>query len=385
MNDRKIFLSFTNCHSLYGIFTMVRNQIYSVITGSGSYLPTRKIPNQFFADHQFFEPDGTLIAKNNEEIIRKFQAITGIKERRYVTDDLVASDIAFFAAQQAIESAGVDKETLDYIIVAHNFGDIREDNRRSDMVPTLASRVKHHLGIRNSRTVVYDLPFGCAGWLQGMIQANYFIRSGDAKRVMVIGTDTLSRICDPHDRDSMIYSDGAGAVVLEALPHDKPIGILSHHTETIANEQTFIIHLDKSANPNYPKDHLFLKMKGRKLYEQALKLVPGVIQKSIEIAGLSICDIDKFLIHQANTKMDEAILEQLQLLNGAHRMSEDILPMTISFLGNSSVATIPTLYDLMNRGELGHHRIKKDGLLAFAAVGAGININSMIYKVPGDH
>ena len=364
---------------------MVRNQIYSVITGSGSYLPTRKIPNQFFADHQFFEPDGTLIAKNNEEIIRKFQAITGIKERRYVTDDLVASDIAFFAAQQAIESAGVDKETLDYIIVAHNFGDIREDNRRSDMVPTLASRVKHHLGIRNSRTVVYDLPFGCAGWLQGMIQANYFIRSGDAKRVMVIGTDTLSRICDPHDRDSMIYSDGAGAVVLEALPHDKPIGILSHHTETIANEQTFIIHLDKSANPNYPKDHLFLKMKGRKLYEQALKLVPGVIQKSIEIAGLSICDIDKFLIHQANTKMDEAILEQLQLLNGAHRMSEDILPMTISFLGNSSVATIPTLYDLMNRGELGHHRIKKDGLLAFAAVGAGINIYYIIYKVPGDH
>jgi 3-oxoacyl-[acyl-carrier-protein] synthase-3 len=366
-------------------FTRMRNQTYSIIVGSGSYLPTRKIPNQHFKDHQFFEPDGKHIAKSNEEIIQKFQAITGINERRYVTDDLVASDIAFFAAQQAIESSGIDKETLDYIIVAHNFGDIREDNRRSDMVPTLASRVKQHLGIQNSKTVVYDLPFGCAGWLQGVIQANYFIRSGDAKRVMVIGTDTLSRICDPHDRDSMIYSDGAGAVILESRTSDKPVGILSHYTETIANGQTYIIHLGKSSNPDYSQDHLFLKMKGRKLYEQALKLVPHVIQKSIEKAELSINDIDKFLIHQANNKMDEAILEQLQVLNGTHRKTEDILPMTISFLGNSSVATIPTLYDLMNRGELGHHRIKKDGLLAFAAVGAGININSMIYKVPDDH
>lgn len=357
-------------------------QRYSVITGSGSYIPERKITNAYFAHHQFYEQDGTPILKSNDEIIRKFQAITGIEERRYVTDDLVASDIAFFAAQKAIESAAIDKETLDYIIVAHNFGDIRADNLRSDMVPSLASRVKHHLEIHNSKTVAYDLPFGCAGWLQAMIQANYFIKSGDAQRVLVIGTDTLSRICDPHDRDSMIYSDGAGAVVLEALTRDKPVGILSHYTETFANGQTYIIHLDKSSNPNYGKDHLFIKMKGRKLYEQALKLVPLVIQNSIKKTGLSITEIDKFLIHQANNKMDEAILEQLQLLYGSHRAPSDILPMTISMLGNSSVATIPTLYDLMSRGELDHHVIKKGGYLSFVAVGAGININSMIYKVP---
>lgn len=356
---------------------------YSVIIGSGSYIPTRKITNDYFLKHQFYEQDGTRIAKSNDEIINKFQAITGIEERRYVTDDLVASDIAFFAAQKAIDSSGCDKEALDYIILAHNFGDIRPDNLRSDMVPSLASRVKQRLEIHNPKTIAYDLPFGCAGWLQAMIQANYFIKSGDAQRVLVIGTDTLSRICDPHDRDSMIYSDGAGAVVLEAQTSDTPIGILSHYTETFANGQTYIIHLDKSSNPNYEKDHLFIKMKGRKLYEQALKLVPAVIQKSIERLGLTITDIDKFLIHQANNKMDEAILEQLQLIYGSHQAVSNVLPMTISKLGNSSVATIPTLYDLMSRGELDHHAIKKGGYLAFVAVGAGININSMIYKVPG--
>jgi len=357
-------------------------QRYSVITGSGSYIPTRTITNDFFAHHQFYEQDGSPILKSNDEIISKFQAITGIEERRYVTDDLVASDIAFFAAQKAIESAGIDKETFDYIIVAHNFGDIRADNLRSDIVPSLASRVKQHLEIHNPKTVAYDLPFGCAGWLQAMIHANYFIKSGDAKRILVIGTDTLSRICDPHDRDSMIYSDGAGAVILEAQMSNQPIGILNHYTETFANGQTYIIHLDKSSNPNYGKDHLFLKMKGRKLYEQALKLVPLAIQKCIDRAELPITKIDKFLIHQANNKMDEAILEQLQLLYGSNESPSAILPMTISKLGNSSVATIPTLYDLMNRGQLDHHVINKGKYLSFVAVGAGININSMIYKVP---
>ena len=109
---------------------------------------------------------------------------------------------------------------LDYILVAHNFGDVTEDNRRSDFVPTLAARVKHKLGIENPTTIAYDLPFGCPGWLQGVIQADYYLRSGDAKRVLVIGAETLSRVCDPHDRDSMIYADGAGAILLEARESD---------------------------------------------------------------------------------------------------------------------------------------------------------------------
>jgi 3-oxoacyl-[acyl-carrier-protein] synthase-3 len=177
-----------------------------------------------------------------------------------VTDDLVASDIAFFAAKAALDSAQVDRETLDYIIVAHNFGDVRAGNPRSELVPALASRVKHHLGIANPNTIVYDLPFGCAGWLQGVIQANFYIRSGRAKKVMVIGTETLSRICDPHDRDSLIYSDGAGAVILGATESKKPVGILAHCTRSYSDELAYVLKMDKSYNPDFGSDRLFLKM-----------------------------------------------------------------------------------------------------------------------------
>src|ERR1700743_395937 len=122
-------------------------QLYSVITGSGSYLPTNIVRNEDFMAHTFYDECGNKLERPNEEIIRKFSEITGIFERRYVTADLVASDIGFFAAIEALSDAGTDPETLDQIIVAHNFGDIREDNRRSEFVPTLASRVKHRLGI----------------------------------------------------------------------------------------------------------------------------------------------------------------------------------------------------------------------------------------------
>jgi 3-oxoacyl-[acyl-carrier-protein] synthase III len=357
---------------------------YSVIIGSGSYIPTRKIANEDFMHHVFYDQDGNRLSKTNEEIIRQFEHITGIRERRYVTDDLVASDIAFFAARDALESAQIDGETLDYIIVAHNFGDIRIDNRRSDFVPTLASRVKHHLGINNPYTITYDLPFGCAGWLQGVIQADYYIQSGSAKRVMVIGAETLSRINDPHDRDSMIYADGAGAMIIEAKESSEPVGILAHSVQSYANELAYLLRMDRSSNPDYPGNELFLKMQGHKVYEHALKIVPTVIKESITKAGLTIHDMNKVLIHQANNKMDEAILKQLYELYEIKQVPDNVMPMTISWLGNSSVATLPTLYDLLSKNKMENHTLKKGNHIVFAAVGAGININSMVYKIPLD-
>ena len=360
----------------------MNSQRCAVITGSGSYLPTQKVPNSHFLHHSFFDSDGKKLGKSNEEIIGKFKDITGIEERRYVTPDLMASDIGFFAAEQALKSSHLDKETLDYIIVAHNFGDLRHDNLRSDCLPTLASRVKQKLGIKNPRTIAYDIPFGCAGWLQGVIMANYYIQSGEANRILIIGAETLSRLSDPHDRDSMIYSDGAGAIVLESHLSDQKVGILAHCTETFANGHAYTLFMNKSNNPDYPVDHLFLKMHGHKLYEYALKLVPQIIKTSIEKAGLTLTDLNKLLIHQANSKMDQAILERLAALYGAEKLPSEMMPMTISWLGNSSVATVPTLYDLISKGELPDQSFRANDVLAFAAVGAGININSMIYRVP---
>ena len=175
---------------------MSRN-LYSIITGTGSYISTECIKNEDFLANDFYGKDGKKLTKANEEIINKFQEITTITERRHVSEDLVTSDIAHLAACKAIESAGINKEELDYIIVAHNFGDVSNDNRRTDIVPTLAARVKHKLRIENPETVAYDLPFGCPGWLQAVVHADYYLRSGDAKRILVIGADVLSRVSDP--------------------------------------------------------------------------------------------------------------------------------------------------------------------------------------------
>ncbi len=360
----------------------VDKEYYSVIIGSGSYLPTRIIRNEDFLTHDFFDAEGVKLTKDNTEIIRRFKDITGIEERRYITDDLVTSDIAYFAAKDAIESAAIDIETIDYIIVAHNFGDIKENNRRSEFVPALAARVKHQIGIKNSNTVCYDLPFGCAGWLQALIQSDFYIRARAARRILVIGAETLSRIADPHDRDSMIYSDGAGAVLVEARESDKPIGILSHCSHTTATEHAYVLRMGKSNNPDYPVNNLFLKMQGRSLYEHALKVVPGVIRESLERAGLTLDKVDKLLIHQANTKMVEAILKRLYEEYGIKQVPDNIMPLTISWLGNSSVATLPTLYDLFSKNKLENHTLKKGSIIIFASVGAGVNINSMVYQVP---
>lgn len=357
-------------------------QPYSVITASGSYIPTERITSEYFLNHTFYDSGGKVLDKPNEEIIRKFSDITGILERRYVTDNLVASDIGSFAAAEALQSGQVDGETLDYIIVAHNFGDVRADNRRSDFVPSLASRVKMQLGIKNPDTVCYDLPFGCAGWLQGVIQGDFYIRSGLAKKILVVGAETLSRICDPHDRDSMIYSDGAGAVVLEARMSDTPIGVLAHKTHTNAGDFTYVLKMECSYNPDYPGNDLFLKMRGRALYEHALKEVPPVIKACIEKAGIELREVDKVLIHQANNKMDEAILKRLFIEGGVTPIPENIMPMTISWLGNSSVATVPTLYDLIAKGKMEGHQLEKGRVIVLAAVGAGVNINAVVYRIP---
>ena len=357
-------------------------QTYSVIVSSGSYIPTQRITNEYFLNHTFYDESGKRLEKSNEEIIRKFSDITGIFERRYVSDDLVASDIGAFAAVEALKSGNIDPESLDYIIVAHNFGDVRFDNRRSDFVPALASRVKMKLGIKNPATVCYDLPFGCAGWLQGVIQADFYIKSGTAKRIMVIGAETLSRICDPHDRDSMIYADGAGAIILDARESEHQLGILSHKAHTNAGEFTCVLKMDRSYNPDYRGDDLFIKMRGRALYELALKTVPSLISETIEMAGVSLSDIDKVLIHQANNKMDEAILKRVFINQGVSTMPEHIMPMTISWLGNSSVATVPTLYDLVAKGKMNNHQFKKGSLIIFVALGAGVNINTVVYRIP---
>jgi 3-oxoacyl-[acyl-carrier-protein] synthase III len=354
--------------------------IRSVIAATGSYIPEVRVPNTDFLEHIFFEKQGVQVAKSNSTILQKFQEITGIAERRYARPEQRASDLGYLSALNAFETSGIEKETIDYIIVAHNFGDVAHKSNRIDMVPSLASRIKAQLQIRNPSCVAYDIAFGCPGWLEGVIQANYFIRSGDAKRCLVIGTETLSRVTDAHDRDTLLYSDGSGAIILEGTS-DTTKGILGHKTETHACEHAMLLSMAGSYSPDaMTEKDLYLKMNGRKLYEFALSHVPQLIKKLLDRLDIGLDDIHKVLIHQANEKMDAAIVERLFLLYNSHKIPDGIMPMIISWLGNNSVATIPILLDLIMKNKLEDHKVKPGDKVVLASVGAGMNINAVVYE-----
>ena len=349
------------------------------ITGSGSYIPTIKVTNSDFGAHHFLNEDGSAFNMTNEVIAEKFVEITGILERRYAAPDMVNSDMAFIAAKKAIENSGVDPETLDYIIFAHNYGDIQSNSIQSDTVPSLATRVKYLLQIKNPKCVAYDVLFGCPGWIEGVIQAQAFIRAGMAKKCLVIGSETLSRVVDIHDRDSMIYSDGAGATVIEATEDEG--GILAHESATYSFDEAKYLFFGNSFNKEKEEDIRYIKMHGRKIYEFALSNVPKAMACCLEKSGIAITDVKKILIHQANEKMDEAIVNRFYKL---YKMETPagIMPMSIHKLGNSSVATIPTLYDLIVNNELEDQTLNKGDVILFASVGAGMNINAIVYKFP---
>lgn len=348
------------------------------ISGVGSFIPSDVCENAEFSNHEFLNHDGSRFEQNNDVIIEKFKAITGIVERRYAKATHCTSDLAFFAAEKAIENAGIDRETLDYIIVAHNFGDVKHNTIQSDMVPNIACRVKHLLGIINPSCVAYDLIFGCPGWLEGVIQAYAFIKSGLAKKCLVIGAETLSRVVDKHDRDAMIFSDGAGATIIEATDSNK--GILSHETASYTLQEVSYLQFGASYKPTTCRDTRYIKMNGRKIYEFACTKVPQAMKACLDKSGCDISEVKKIFIHQANEKMDEAIITRFYKLY-KQPVPDGIMPMNIQTLGNSSVATIPTLLDMVKKGEIENQSIQKGDIIMFASVGAGMNINAITYRV----
>lgn len=352
----------------------------TIIIGSGSYIPTKVIGREHFMDSDFYTDEGDKINKPNEEIIQKFVEITEIENRRYLEDDEYNSDLGFRAAKEAIYDAQIDPETIDYIIYASNFGEV-DKNGMSNFMPSMSARVKNKLGIKNRRCINYDMIFGCPGWVEAMILADTLIKANKAKLILVVGSETLSRVTDPYDRNKMIFADGAGAVVVKATDQEN-VGIIAD--ATICDNDAELNYLENSPSLNKEVDQkpLYIRMHGRKIYEYALKNVPDAIKETIDKAGLTIDNIDKILIHQANAKMDYAMISRLFKLYGKTDYDHDIAPMTIQQFGNSSVATIPTMYDLIIKDEMKGHRFKEKGNIVFASIGAGMNINAIVYRFP---
>jgi 3-oxoacyl-[acyl-carrier-protein] synthase-3 len=291
--------------------------IRSVITGSGSYVPTEVKTNRDFTVHDFYAEDHRRIETPPLEVVEKFRQITGIEERRYAPQDLNSAEIGFHAAKEAIENSGADPETIDQIIVAQNFGNVVKHTIQTDNVPSIASRIKHSLGIKNPSCIAYDVLFGCPGWVQGMIQADAFFKAGVAKKCLVVGTETLSRVIDVYDRDSMIFSDGAGAVVVEAKEvEENGSGILGMAAQSHCGEEANYIYMGKSYFPGSDPRIRYIKMKGRKVYEYAMKYVPQAMKACLDKSGVDIKDLKKVFLHQANEKMDEGIIKAMYKLYG---------------------------------------------------------------------
>jgi 3-oxoacyl-[acyl-carrier-protein] synthase-3 len=356
--------------------------IRTVITGTGSYIPSEVKTNRDFGAHDFYGEDSLKIAAPPQEVAEKFKSITGIEERRYAPTDMNSSDLATFAAIRAIEDAGVDPETIDQIIVAHNFGNVLKHTIQMDALPALSSRIKHSLGIKNPACIPYDILFGCPGWVQGVIQADAYFKAGIAKKCLVVGTETLSRVLDNYDRDSMIFSDGAGACVLEAMPAEVgAAGILGTAAQAHCGEEAYYLYMGKSNFPNSDPRIRYIKMKGRKVYEYAMKYVPLAMKECIDNSGVDISEVKKVFLHQANEKMDEGITQRLFKLYGLKEMPDNFMPMSIHKLGNSSVATIPTLFDMVRKGHMEGQQVQPGDVVVFASVGAGMNINAVCYRI----
>jgi 3-oxoacyl-[acyl-carrier-protein] synthase III len=354
--------------------------MHTIITGTGSYIPPFVQKNSDFARHIFYQENQQPLDTPPEVVVEQFKSITGIEERRYTTDDLMASDIGAIAAKEALDDSGADPETIDQIIVAHNFGNVIKHTIQTDAVPSLASHIKAKLGIRNPNCVAYDILFGCPGWVQAMIQSDAYFKAGLAKKALIIGTETLSRVIDMYDRDSMIFSDGAGAAVLEYRdePESGP-GFLGAAVQTHSVDEVDYINMGHSFYPGSDPRIRYIKMKGRKVYEYAMKHVPQAMKMCMDKSGVDIKDLKKVFIHQANEKMDEGIIHRLYKLYGVPA-PENIMPMSIHWLGNSSVATVPTLYDLVRRNKIPGHELHPGDIILFASVGAGMNINAVCYR-----
>lgn len=323
---------------------------------------------------------GVPSSKPTAEIIGKLEQITGIKERGYISEKGDSVPLMVAASEHALADWGKDKNLIDGIIVAHNAGNMLEGRDGFHTVPNMAALLKNKLGIENFECFAYDLLFGCPGWLQGVIQAHQAIQMGDAKHVLVIGIEVASRLLDPHDLDSMILADGCGAAVISASDTGDDSGIISYATFSHALEDISCIYLDRSYNKEITAPTLF-KMNGKDVYKYATVWVPKVIKKALDKAGLNASDVDMFLFHQANGKMLHAFANNLAQMYGMEGLSfEGKIPTTIEFTGNTSVATIPTMLDLILKNNLGEYKIKKGDLIVMASVGAGMHCNALVYK-----
>jgi 3-oxoacyl-[acyl-carrier-protein] synthase-3 len=317
------------------------------ITGLGSYAPERVLTNEDLAQ---------MVDTSDEWILAR----TGIKERRIAAPEQATSDLCLPAARSALENAGVSGSEIDLVIVAT----ITPDT----LFPSTAAVIADRLGA--DRAAAYDLSAGCTGFVYALTQGYGAIRSGLAKRVLVLGADTISRVTDWSDRSTcVLFGDGAGAVVLERVAED------GFHAFELgadgAGGQDLVMpaggsRLPASAETVAAGDH-FVKMNGPQVYKFATRVLVSSAEAVLECSGMSVADVGLYVPHQANRRIIEHAAKKLEI-------EEERVYVNVDRYGNTSSASIPlALADARAEGHL-----KNGKLVLLTGMGAGLTWGSSL-------
>ncbi len=322
-------------------------QMRSRVIGSGAYLPTRVVTNEELA--QRVETDDAWIRQR-----------TGIRQRHLAAEGEFTSALGTKAAQSALAHAGIAADSIDLIVCATSTPD--------ETFPATATRIQHLLGMR--RGAAFDVQAVCSGFVYGLAVADNFVRLGQAKRALVIGAETFSRILDWNDRTTcVLFGDGAGAVVLEGVPASGKAderGVLSTHLYSDGEHHDALY---VNGGPGSTQTTGVLRMEGREVFKHAVIKMAEAIDKALETNGLTPGDVDWMVPHQANLRIIEAMAKRLNL-------PMERVVVTVDRHANTSAASIPlALHQGISDG-----RIKAGDLLLLEAMGGGFTWGSALIR-----
>ncbi len=321
-------------------------RIYSRIAGTGSYLPEKVLTND----------DLARIVDTNDEWI---QTRTGIRERHMAAEGETTGDLGYNAALRALEAAGIEASQLDMIVVGTTTPDL--------IFPSTACLIQARLGATGC--AAFDVNAACSGFLYALSIADKFIRSGDARHVLVIGAETLTRIVDWSDRTTcVLFGDGAGAVVLKA---DEETGILSTHLHADGSKKELLwnpVGVSVGFREG-PSGGGTINMKGNDVFKYAVKALDSVVDETLDANGLDKSDLDWLIPHQANLRIIEATAKRLD-------MSMDQVVVTVDRHGNTSSGSVPLALDEAVRSG----RVERGQLLLLEAFGGGFTWGSALLR-----
>jgi len=318
--------------------------MYSRIIGTGSYLPTKVLTN--------FDLE-KIVETSHDWIVSR----SGIHERHIAADNELASDLALKASLRAIEAAGITADEIDLVIVATTSPD--------QIFPSTACILQDKLGIKN-RGAAFDMQAVCGGFVYAMNTADLYIRGGQAKTVLVVGAEVLSRILDWNDRTTcVLFGDGAGAVILRA---SEAPGIIASKLHADGSHRD-MLKADGNVRSGEVQGDPFIKMEGQAVFKFAVKVLSEVVEEVLEENKLTGSDISWLVPHQANIRIMEATAKKLGL-------SMDNVIVTVATHGNTSAASIPLALDTAVRDG----RIKAGQNILLEAVGGGFTWGAVLIK-----